>query len=511
MLTNQCQTILRLHTRSRASWALLALVYRLCQAHGLHRDGSGSAFTPYEAEMRRRLWAQIIVLDVRAAQDRGTEPMIREEDFNTIGPTNLDDDAFHPGSTVPLTQLAHEGPTDVTFSRCTYACSCLFLHIHGPRSDFPKSSALATSALPPPPTQASEDDVIQRIKELEAHFVVPALAHPTHLPSALAASVVRLTSLIFWLTIQYPFCVRQPTVKPRVSREHMLQTAVAIMELQAFGPPDISADEYEERFSWWKDGYVQWHALAVALAELCVQTEGVQVERAWATVDRVLPLLSHKVADSKRGALWRPIRKLLRKARERRAEAQRRRTRIKEGGEAAAATTTASAPQKERAKNTEMPYPPAFSHESYLQLEKGTAEGRRRAAAATEVGPTGIPLTADFSGISSTAPAAVPGLVSAQAIAASPPAAMYQNAAYQWTIDFADMDVSGDVAAADVPQQELDMMDWSAWNDFVNEANVNLDDDATTSSSEGKEAGTQAVATSSVITEREMPIGSLFG
>lgn len=182
--------------------------------------------------MRRRLWAQIIVLDVRAAQDRGTEPMIREQDFNTMGPTNIDDDKFHPDTTVPLPQLATEGPTDVTFSRCTYACSCLYLHIHGPHSNFPKTSTTEAEALQPLSTHADEDDVIERIKKLEVDFVIPALSHPAHFPSAMAAAVVRLTSLIFWLTIQYPFRVRQATVKPRVSREHMLQTAVVIMELQ---------------------------------------------------------------------------------------------------------------------------------------------------------------------------------------------------------------------------------------------------------------------------------------
>lgn len=492
--------ILRFHTKSRSSWALLALVYRLCQAHGLHRDGSGTAFTPYEAELRRRLWAQIIVLDVRAAQDRGTEPMIREADFNTVGPTNINDDAFHPDITVPLSQLASEGPTDVTFSRCTYACSCLYLHIHGPHSDFAKPSANDPSALPPPPTHAAEDDVIQRIKGLEDQFIIPALAHPTHFPSAMAAAVVRLTSLIFWLTIQYPFRVRQPTTKPRVSREHMLQTAVVIMELQAFGPSDVSVEEYEQRFSWWKDGYVQWHALSVALAELCVQTEGVLVDRAWATVDRVMPLLSHQVADSKKGALWRPIRKLLRKARERRAEAQLRRLRIDQGGVAVPTAET------ERAKeNTEMLFPLPSSHDTSLHLEKGTAQGQRRATA-TDFEPNGIPFNADFSDMSAASNAS-PGLLGGHATAL-PPMPILQNAAHQWTIDFDDVDMYGE---GDIPQQELDMMDWSAWNDFVNDANVSLDDNATTpGSNEGKDAETPAVASSSIITEREMPVGSLF-
>lgn len=255
---------------------------------------------------------------------------------------------------------------------------------------------------------------------------------------------------------------------------------------------------------------MQWHALAVALAELCVQTEGVLVDRAWTTVERVLPLLSHKVADSKKGALWRPIRKLLRKARERRAEAQSRRKRIDEGGVAAPIPPA----QKERVrKNTELPYPPPFSQDTYLQLEKGTAEGRRRAAgpspfaAATEVGPTGIPSSADFSNMGTTAP-------TTSTAVASPPAAIYQHVAPQWAIDFDDMDLSGEAVGVNDPQQELDMMDWSAWNDFVNDANVGLEDDSTTPSSEGKEADAQAAVARSpgaVITEREMPVGSLFG
>lgn len=266
----------------------------------------------------------------------------------------------------------------------------------------------------------------------------------------------------------------------------------------------MSVEEYEQRFSWWKDGYVQWHALSVALAELCVQTEGVLVDRAWATVDRVLPLLSHKVADSKKGALWRPIRKLLRKAKERRAEAQLRRLRIDQGGAAVPTVPT------QRAKESiEMPFPrPPLSQDSYLQSEKRTPEGQRRSVA-TEAGPTGIPFHTDFSDMSAPSTAS-PGLVGAQATA-SPPAAIIQNAAHQWTINFGDMDMSDKAAGLDVPQQELDMMDWSAWNDFVNDANVNLEDNATTpSSSEGKEAETPAVASSSIITEREMPVGSLF-
>lgn len=546
-------TCLRNHAESRASWALLGLVFRLAQAIGLHRDGDGSVFSPFEAEMRRRLWSQIVVLDVRAAQDRGTEPMIREDDSNTIPPTNINDDAFNPDTATPVPRLAVEGPTDITFSLCTYHCSSLFLYIHAPRSKFAKypRDQPAAAGVAPQVTQASEDDIVARIKALEMKFVAPAASQPGHWPSALAAAVVRLTTLIFWLTIQYPFQVRQPTIRPRVSREHMLQTAVAVIELHTSAPAvagfGLGPDEARDRFAWWQDGYVQWHPLAVALAELCVQTEGPLADRAWQTVDRVFPLWSHKVADARRGALWRPIRKLYRKARERRADARLRRQRINNGEDPAAAArkTTAAEQSRPGASSSSPPKPPPPRPPPPPQVISPLT-------AATQVGPTGIPFSMDFGDMSSattphpptpgagaatastvatddeyahggamaSVPTSVPSMSSGSGSLASsaapatappgrggssaaetpagpagaaeepssptPPAHLYSSA-HQWTIDFGglDLDVDGLPPPMD-PQPDFEMMDWSAWNDFVHDANVNDGGIGTSPSSEGK-------------------------
>ncbi|KAJ0108949.1 hypothetical protein J7T55_005496 [Diaporthe amygdali] len=483
-------TCLRNYAESRASWMLLALVHRLAQAIGLHRDGDGSIFSPYEAEMRRRLWAQLIVLDVRAAQDRGTEAMVRQEETSTIPPTNINDEDFGPDTTVPLPQLAKEGPTDITFSLCTYHCSKLFLYIHGPRSRFSKATHETTTPGSQVQPQVSEEDIIQRIKALEAQFLTAAADQPGHPQSAYAATVIRIASLVYWLSIQYPFQVRQPTIKPRVSREHMLQTAVAIMELQTHGPSSaaMSTEEYRERFLWWGDGYIPWHPLAVALAELCVQTEGPLVDRAWKTIDRVMPAWSDKVADTKKGALWRPIRKLLKQARQRRAEAQMRRLGISDRGQQSKPSQTQPAnPPQTQARDTAQPQPVAGGPSVYAPTPPnaatpsprpaGATPGRPPANPATELGPTGIPLAQEFGPVPDAA--AVP-----------PPFILQNGHQQQWTIDFTDM--------ADAPLDtmlgggggggggdDFDMMDWSYWNDFVNDASVNVEGQ-TPSSSEGK-------------------------
>jgi hypothetical protein len=74
------------------------------------------------------------------------------------------------------------------------------------------------------------------------------------------------------------------------------------------------------KWGWLFRTYVQWHAIAFLLSELCVRTKGEAVERAWralqATAGRWwFPL--NNTAPGRReqpGCLWKPLRKLLAKA-----------------------------------------------------------------------------------------------------------------------------------------------------------------------------------------------------
>jgi hypothetical protein len=322
---------LRSHNGSRASWALLGLPIRLAQALNLHQDGDGtnSRFRPYEAELRRRLWWQLIVLDIRAAEDRGTNTIIACGSYNTRLPHNIDDVEFGPDTTTPLQD--RPGPSDATFSLCTAQSSGIFLWFEHAQGAGPIQS---------------EEDTVRQAQYLESQFVKGA--DPGHVGSYLASVAVRLIILKMWLVMRYPLHrrggkpgsskmpstlppasasdfigsnapgappsstagVRRTAAPAVVSRESTLRTAISIMELSAFA----QRGPYSDRFRWWSDTYVQWHPLAVALVELCTQTQGETVERAWQVVEDVFPRWSGMIADAKSGSLWRPIRKLYKKA-----------------------------------------------------------------------------------------------------------------------------------------------------------------------------------------------------
>ncbi|KAM0335445.1 hypothetical protein ACHAQA_000491 [Verticillium albo-atrum] len=345
--------VIRSHGASKPSWALLALLIRLAQGQGLHRDGAQPPnLTPFEIELRRRLWWMLIVLDVRAAEDRGTEVIILRGSYDTHMVININDDDFGPDTLVHLTDRS--GPTEMSFGRATAMASGTLGTIKHPplqhlNPDLNDPDSLASVPGPPPgtaPASQTEEAIVRQAQRLEALFLTPppapSLPIDAHPAAGPAAITIRVIILKLWLCLQYPFQQRPASLTPprlRVPRPTMLRTAISVLELVRHARYDPQA----ARFRWWYDSYPQWHPLAVALAELCAQTEGELVERAWTVVEEAVPGLEGAVADTRRGPLWRPVRKLLKKAREARAEALRRR-----GG-----AQTAAPPQEEARKVVE--------------------------------------------------------------------------------------------------------------------------------------------------------------
>jgi hypothetical protein len=285
---------LRSNDQSRSSWTLIGLAVRIAHGLGLHRDGNGLAHSAFEAQMRRRLWWELIVLDMKASEDRGTEPLIAEHSFNTRMPCNLNDEDFGHESLHPL--MERKGITDMTFSLICMDVS---------------NTARNVNFVPPdvkhhPLTLHQKEEMVKQCSErIENHHLAGCdSSNPHHW---LLSMLGRLLILKLWSAIQYPLQSRQPQDLPR---GQSLRTAVLYLEIIEI----MEAHETAARFNWYFNTYVPWHALAVALAELCNETHGPLADRAWAVIDRGYTKYSDRVADTKEGMLWRPIKSLLKRA-----------------------------------------------------------------------------------------------------------------------------------------------------------------------------------------------------
>ncbi|CAI6333255.1 unnamed protein product [Periconia digitata] len=100
------------------AWALLGIAIRIALNQGLHRDpslfpaGSWDAIT---IELRRRTWHQVCHLEFRAAECKGQEPGISEDDYTTLLPRNIEDEELVEGGTPGTSPYDEEKFTATTF------------------------------------------------------------------------------------------------------------------------------------------------------------------------------------------------------------------------------------------------------------------------------------------------------------------------------------------------------------------------------------------------------------
>lgn len=75
------------------TWVTMGSLVRMAMYMGLHRDPKRlGKMTMYRAEIRRRLWATILELNLQCAFEAGGSPLLQNTDYDTEPPANLNDD-----------------------------------------------------------------------------------------------------------------------------------------------------------------------------------------------------------------------------------------------------------------------------------------------------------------------------------------------------------------------------------------------------------------------------------
>lgn len=96
---------------SQETWILNSICVRMAQKMGLHRDGEVLGLSPFETEMRRRVWWQIAILDVKFARASGMRISRLPPSTDCKMPTNIDDAGLDPNATEPFKD--QQGPTEM--------------------------------------------------------------------------------------------------------------------------------------------------------------------------------------------------------------------------------------------------------------------------------------------------------------------------------------------------------------------------------------------------------------
>jgi hypothetical protein len=80
----------------KREWAAAGHLLRIAQVAGLHREPThlNTKISVFDQEMRRRLWATILEIDLQISLDRGMQSAVSPEGWDCKAPSNIDDEDF---------------------------------------------------------------------------------------------------------------------------------------------------------------------------------------------------------------------------------------------------------------------------------------------------------------------------------------------------------------------------------------------------------------------------------
>ncbi|KAJ5238786.1 hypothetical protein N7468_003405 [Penicillium chermesinum] len=271
-------TCLRVNETGRSIWVLIGLAIRLAQAIGLHRDGASLRLSPFETEMRLRLWWHLCVLDARAPEDHGFEPTVNPWDGELRLPLNINDDQIYPR----MTQLPAEtrGWTEMSFSLLQTELLMLLRPAIGTQAH--------RSADVDADIRARKQLVDERSEALLRRYGDLARESNELCRLAFQHFTIGRYKMHFILQLREEISEQKRKGSHPGGRDGPnLSFKIACDVLQVYY--NITKGHLASRYKWLFATYTQWYAVAYVLRCLCRHPDAPDAEHVWALVEGVFP------------------------------------------------------------------------------------------------------------------------------------------------------------------------------------------------------------------------------
>lgn len=297
--------VVRRHDDSRFCWSLTSLAIRLGQGMGLHRDPSHFDLPPYESEMRRRLWWGLMALDLRSAEEFGTDMTITDRSFDTRLPANINDSEISTESTeVPESKI---GRSDCAVALVRYEICSMARQLHF------SSSATATMC-PKSDVSTMEEkeetlvDIYQKVERKFLNHVVDE-TDPLYWVAAMISRIIMAKScLVIYHSLMFPGSEHELSIEVR---QRLFVSAIEIIECNH----KLNSDPRCKQFRWLFKTYPQWHAIAYVLIEVCRRPWTALVERGWLATNDYEGDQMELTKKADQAAVFLPLRQLFDRAR----------------------------------------------------------------------------------------------------------------------------------------------------------------------------------------------------
>lgn len=245
---------------------------RLAETIGLHRDGESFGFGPRDTHVRRLLWHQLCVLDIRTAEAHGPRPSIRREDYDTRLPPNCDEEAILPDGPPPESQ---EHWTSMTFSLIRFEINEIMRAIWEDRRKLARRQMLLTEML------SKTEDFRKRMIEKYEGMLQDEDAYQRYAKLVMHLLLYKLYSLVL-----QPYHHSSNLELPQRLNNVVVMAGIMMIEISI----RLENDALFGDWAWYFGAYSQ-HQLALVLAvELQFRPAHRDAARIWPCLDYVFNL-----------------------------------------------------------------------------------------------------------------------------------------------------------------------------------------------------------------------------
>ncbi|KAJ5290827.1 hypothetical protein N7478_000078 [Penicillium angulare] len=272
----------RLDGDSRRIWAESSILIRVAQSQNLHRDGKKLGFSPFECEMRRRLWWHICILDMLVSEDQDVPRQIHPNTFDTAVPSNIDDDDLGPD----MKEITAERDNFTNITLCIITAHFI-RGLHWLR-DFQDGNDTIPLEL------EQRKEIVKTLgRDMEEQYLNQ---FDLNIPIQwMTATISRLHLSRAWLFIHLtpnpsgeterlePLATDSDSDSPHTLNEFLFRTGVEILEFVHL----LQTNTFITGWSWLWKSYREWHAMAYVISELCHRPLDSESNHAWEMVTKM--------------------------------------------------------------------------------------------------------------------------------------------------------------------------------------------------------------------------------
>jgi len=272
----------------------------MAQGLGLHRDGSHfDRLSPFEIQMRRKVWWLVLTLDLATSEDQGLDLIIANDSFDTNIPLNFNDADI--GMETQQMPEEREGVTDMSITRI-YCGSCEVMRQMMATSRRNSATSLQEQS-------RRLDDVYQTYEKGFLQYT-----DPEDMAYRFSVNAVRITMAKMALIVFLPVLFSSPSEElTNDIRNKLLASAIEVAEYNHA----LHIEQAYRQWRWICQTYTHWHAIVFILIEIPRRPWSCTVERAWVALHSPW-LIPARSVTGKDPRTWIPLQRLIAKARKHR-------------------------------------------------------------------------------------------------------------------------------------------------------------------------------------------------